>query len=575
MALRPIGEFAPRQASVFEDPGDEKSWHRSQRSEELKRFYEGRDASWYASAVRPLRGARRVIDLGCGPGLTLEALLAQGAADVLGVDRWPAFTRTASSGAPIILHDLTLPMPFLSSGSFNAVLSHYALDYVSPIGTRQVLREAHRILAPEGQLLLYVVGIGLGGGDETRTVPYSPAAMSMMLEEAGFADLHVEASPNGRQTVARARRPARGSLGAAEDAVFIGPGEVGAPIAGETQLSAGLEDVVDRRAEIELSGEGRNVTLSLDLSENSEQELPRIAVCARVVLAGSHGVELQAWSWSGTTPVALECVRLEFMPTSVRLRCRARVEHAALWAPVPLHVEPPADAHVRETDLPVGAELSEAERGAEGRRVIVESRALAPAETAALLEPGRNRFLIRRPETGAVVPTLDTEWLAGRIHGIVLSVNELTDPARQALTLWAGLRQALLFIEGNEWGDIHRVVSACLEDLHCPVVLVDPVLTCDAMPRPLPAEVARAAISAGQVFVLLAGATRDQSDEGELAPLRGRVLHGGRSQPRDATAIAEATESLRYLTERTLLMRLRREHRRPLADLGRRPSLSW
>ncbi len=72
-------------------------------------------------------------------------------------------------------------MPFLESGSFDGVLSHYALYYVSPIGMRQVLRETHRLLVPGGRLLIYVAATGLGSGDETRTVPYSPAALRALL----------------------------------------------------------------------------------------------------------------------------------------------------------------------------------------------------------------------------------------------------------------------------------------------------------------------------------------------------------------------------------------------------------
>ncbi len=69
IAMRPAVEFPPARGSIFDDPGDEKSWHASQRSESLSRYYEGREPSWYASAITPLKGADRVLDLGCGPGL--------------------------------------------------------------------------------------------------------------------------------------------------------------------------------------------------------------------------------------------------------------------------------------------------------------------------------------------------------------------------------------------------------------------------------------------------------------------------------------------------------------------------
>src|SRR5262249_43061849 len=150
-------------------------------------------------------------------------------------DRWPAFAAESIPGARILAHDMTLPMPFLKSGSFDGVLSHYAIDYVSPICARQMLCEARRLLAPGGLLLIYVAAIGLGGGDAARTVAYSPATLRAMLREAGFDAIEAEVSPNGRNTVARALR-ADGDPGSGPRAGL--PQQV--PIEGDTQLSAGL-----------------------------------------------------------------------------------------------------------------------------------------------------------------------------------------------------------------------------------------------------------------------------------------------------------------------------------------------
>ncbi|HEY2636413.1 MAG TPA: class I SAM-dependent methyltransferase, partial [Solirubrobacteraceae bacterium] len=155
--------------SVFEDPADEKSWHRAQRFESVARYYEGREPSWYAPVIRPLAGARRVLDLGCGPGLTMRALLEAGAESVVGIERWPGFARMAAPDTSVLLHDLTLPAPFLPSASFDGVVSHFVFEYISPIGLRQVLREAHRVLAPGGRAALYLVATGTGGGDEGKT----------------------------------------------------------------------------------------------------------------------------------------------------------------------------------------------------------------------------------------------------------------------------------------------------------------------------------------------------------------------------------------------------------------------
>jgi ubiquinone/menaquinone biosynthesis C-methylase UbiE len=47
-----------------------------------------------------------------------------------------------------------LPFP---AASFDAVLSAYAMDHLDPQGTQQTLREAARVLKPNGQFLLEVM----------------------------------------------------------------------------------------------------------------------------------------------------------------------------------------------------------------------------------------------------------------------------------------------------------------------------------------------------------------------------------------------------------------------------------
>ena len=72
----------------------------------------------HVAAVRPLIGSESVVELGCGPGLALRLLRDEGTRTVLGVDRWPGFvTAAAAHGIPVLLHDLTLPMPFIPTAS--------------------------------------------------------------------------------------------------------------------------------------------------------------------------------------------------------------------------------------------------------------------------------------------------------------------------------------------------------------------------------------------------------------------------------------------------------------------------
>lgn len=510
--------------SVFDDPGDEKSWHVSQRSENLQQYYEGREPYWYATAVAPFAEAERVLDLGCGPGLALRALRDLGCSTVLGVDRWPAFVAGAAAETPIVAHDLSLPMPFLESASFDGVLSHYALDYVSPICVRQVLREAHRVLAPGGLLVIYLAGIGLAGGDESRTIAYSPAVMRALLEEAGFEGLEVEASSNGRNTVARARR----SIG-------VEPAE-GAPrqavaIDGDTQLSASFP-AGGERIGLELSGEGRKLLVSADLPAGREETGEPLSLCARVPNSRIGGTELQLCAWRGHAPLIAERLLVEFPVTELRVAEPAvEAGHVSVWRPGELALEPPGNARV---DLTARDQL------------------LVPARLA--------------PDLGAA----DREWLAGEIHGVVATSAELRGEDLRALLLWCGWRQCPLYLTATDWAETLATVRRRRDELTGPVVLVDPAVSDDRPAQPLPDELVEFALDGDRFLVLLGAGGVELAAPADLARLARRLLLGVGATA-DAAVRRDAGETLRYLTERTLLMRLRQAKGRSWAEVGRRP----
>jgi SAM-dependent methyltransferase len=525
IALRPLGDYPARQASVFEDPGDERSWHVSQRSGSLEGFYEGREPSWYASAIAPLAGSRRVLDLGCGPGLTLRALLEQGAEQVLGVDRWPAFQVRGGPEAPIVLHDLTLPMPFLPSESFDAVFSHYVLDYVSPIGVRQILHEANRVLVPGGRLLVYVAAMGLGGGDESRTSPYAAETMTALLEEAGFVELDVEPSPNGRNTVARARR---------SPGPRTAPSAASIAVEGEVQLCAAFSDVA-----------GTLVRVGVGETEVELAAGARTAVCARVATPVAGEVELQAWSWNEGRPASIKTARIEHPPAGITIECDGRLEMADSWSPAPLAVESGGRPYVLAGELPDGATMTDAERGAEGRAIVVEREPLDAAGIELAVGPGANRFLVRRPEPGDGTDGLEDDWRSGRAFGVVLEADHLAHGAHAEVAAWTAKRQAIVVVEGGSWPEIATAIGRAGPT--GPVVAVDPLLT--GGEGGSPDAIGELASTRDSVFVVPAA---------ETAGL--------------PTAAVLAGEHLRYLTERTLLMRLRHVSGRSLAEVGRYPS---
>jgi SAM-dependent methyltransferase len=558
IALRPAHEFPPVRSSVFDDPGDEKSWHASQRSDKLLQHYEGREPSWYASAVAPLAGSERVLDLGCGPGLALQALLEQGSSAVLGVDRWPAFVAGSTPEAPILAHDLTLPMPFLESGSFDGVLSHYALDYVSPICIRQILREAHRVLAPGGRLVVYLAAIGLGGGDESRTVSYSPQAMRTLLAEAGFEQVEADLSPNGRNT----KVTGRSADGPPDGLEAQPPGAAATTIEGDTQLSASFSGTGEGLT-IELAGRQRGVSISVEQPPPQHADESDLSVCARAQTSAGATM-LQLWTWCGRSPVVSECVRLEFAATEMRVEASGGgIRHLDVWKPAELLLEPPGNAYARLEDVSAPDQGSEAE----GRQVVVGVAVDSIGASWDRLGKGRNRFLIAQPS--ADTPSLDREWLAGRIHGIALAAGELGGEERRDLLLWAGWRQCLLYLGGAEWGAIQAAVERRRAEMEGPVVLVDPALASAGPPSPLPDGTATLVSESERFFVLLDPESEKGLGAADLARLSAHLLLGGPQAGREARG--DADETLRYLTERTLLMRLRQTSGHGWAEVGRRP----
>lgn len=569
IALRPAVDFPPLRGSIFDDPGDEKSWHISQRAENLSQYYEGRDPSWYASAIAPLKGADRVLDLGCGPGLALRALRDQGSSTVLGIDRWPAFGAASTDGVPIVAHDLSLPMPFLESASFDGVLSHYALDYVSPICARQILREAHRVLVPGGRLALYLAAVGLAGGDQSRTVAYSPEAVRILLAEAGFEEIEVTASSNGRNTVAKARRSSVEANAVIEPCIAI---------EGDVQISASFHGTVDALA-LEISGREHAAAFSIELPHAGLDDDARVSVCARAQRLDDGGIRLQLWVWRGYTPVVAECFRVEFPAKEMQFKVAktGKPAHVSLWRPAELPLEPPANAHARIDEIPVGSTLSDAERGAEGRQVVVESAGDPPIHFWDppihfwdRLGPGRNRFLIRLASR-LDLAVLDREWLSARLDGVTVTASELSGDGLRELLLWCGWRQSLLYVNGANWESIHEAMERRCAEMTGPVVLTDPALVAsEGLGQALAADVAALVAESNRFFVLLDARSVERSDGADLARVSRRLLlaNPDRSPGLDTS---EPDEALRYLTERTLLMRLRQSRRFSWAEVGRRP----
>ena len=118
------------------------------------------------------RGARTALDLGCGLGEDGLQLHAAGLA-VTGMDYSPAGIALARQLHPEITFvegDLRDPLPF-PDGSFDVVVSGFALHYFRDAEMRRIVAEVRRVLTPQGLLIARVNSTaahdhGFGQGEE-------------------------------------------------------------------------------------------------------------------------------------------------------------------------------------------------------------------------------------------------------------------------------------------------------------------------------------------------------------------------------------------------------------------------
>jgi ubiquinone/menaquinone biosynthesis C-methylase UbiE len=105
----------------------------------------------------------RLCDLGCGPGQVAAYLHAQGRA-VVGVDLADQMVEEARQlhpDIPFIQADMR-QLPF-GDATLAGIVAFYSLIHIPPAEISAVLREARRVLAPQGEIL-----IGFHVGQEIR-----------------------------------------------------------------------------------------------------------------------------------------------------------------------------------------------------------------------------------------------------------------------------------------------------------------------------------------------------------------------------------------------------------------------
>jgi 2-polyprenyl-3-methyl-5-hydroxy-6-metoxy-1,4-benzoquinol methylase len=149
----------------------------------------------------PAHESGRVVDVGCGNGLTVEVLRRLGWR-AEGVDFDPVAVEDAT-GRGLEVHLGTLEAQGYGTGAFDAVTGSHLLEHVSDPAA--FLRECRRILKPGGTLVLVTPNArSLGHREFGRTWRglepprhlhiFTPAALEGLVERAGFTDRRLRSS---------------------------------------------------------------------------------------------------------------------------------------------------------------------------------------------------------------------------------------------------------------------------------------------------------------------------------------------------------------------------------------------
>jgi SAM-dependent methyltransferase len=145
--------------------------------------------------LRPRRGRNRLLDFGCGGGNFLERMRRLGW-EGTGLDVSEDSVRRIKYGMGLPAYVGTLPCNDLPPASFDLITMWQTLEHLhEPL---EALRDAHRLLAPGGELMVSVPNIdslpfrlfghAWSGLDLPRHMThFTPPTLQAMLEQAGFS----------------------------------------------------------------------------------------------------------------------------------------------------------------------------------------------------------------------------------------------------------------------------------------------------------------------------------------------------------------------------------------------------
>ncbi len=142
----------------------------------------------------PLVGQGRLLDFGCGAGAFLQRMHRQGW-QVTGMDASPEMVEEIRAKLHFRALVGTLPHSELKAESFDAISMWHALEHVHQ--PRQTLREAWRLLAPGGKLVIGVPNVQsaprrwfgpawYGWSLPHHITHFAPRTLREMVRQAGF-----------------------------------------------------------------------------------------------------------------------------------------------------------------------------------------------------------------------------------------------------------------------------------------------------------------------------------------------------------------------------------------------------
>jgi len=174
-----------------------------------KTFYQTYKPRLQRRIARELRSARRVVEVGCG-NCDLAGLLADNdGREVIGVDvRDGGFPKEPHPGGRrrCVAADAR-SLDFLSRGTVDAVVSVWALhELAAPMA---VLREAKRILHPDGRILIVDFPRGSLAQRLWDENYYTTGEVGEMLKRAGFVRVEARRIARKQLTWARGFKAAR------------------------------------------------------------------------------------------------------------------------------------------------------------------------------------------------------------------------------------------------------------------------------------------------------------------------------------------------------------------------------